>query len=454
MIKSVTKSHLKSFLLPLIITLVLLLSTRFTAWPEMTAWPYLINEGWMPYKDIAIAHTPLLLFVLSGVYKLFGNGILQLQIFTWAIVFLTTGLVYFVTLKIHSKRISLVASLIFPFLFIAYEGNGLWFDLVLAPLFLIIYYLFVKEKYVKAGLLAGISLFVKQTAIWIFIPISLILISTSYMNLGKLESKIVPFYYGVVLVVLCAVVTMHLLGILPYFTHWAIEFGILTLPKLSGQVDLPNLGELAKTLIPFSTLVLMVLLTKQRKYTELLLWATAASMGVFPRFGLFHFLPAIPFLSIGISLVVQDVLENKIKKNKTFVILLLFLSAVFILRSVSRNISSETRFYDEKTQQVSQVVTELTSNNQQIYVINYWDNLYALTKRLPAVKPLIPYLPWYLKYDNLGDFVALEVRANLPEVIVIGPAGEEYDNDFMNETINKYYYLHTKIDDVTIYTLY
>ena len=38
---------------------------QFTAWPEMLAWPYLILKGFLPYKDIAIAHNPLLIFVLT-----------------------------------------------------------------------------------------------------------------------------------------------------------------------------------------------------------------------------------------------------------------------------------------------------------------------------------------------------------------------------------------------------
>ncbi len=44
---------------------------NYTAWPEMLAWPYLILQGWLPYRDIAIAHNPLMLLDLVIFFKLF-----------------------------------------------------------------------------------------------------------------------------------------------------------------------------------------------------------------------------------------------------------------------------------------------------------------------------------------------------------------------------------------------
>ena len=69
---------------------------NFTAWPEMLAWPYLILQGWLPYKDIAIAHTPLLLIILAGYFKVFTLGIFQLKVFTWILISINTLLLYFV----------------------------------------------------------------------------------------------------------------------------------------------------------------------------------------------------------------------------------------------------------------------------------------------------------------------------------------------------------------------
>src|SRR3972149_3122375 len=66
--------------------LFLLANLRFTAWPEMLFWPYLILHGWLPYRDIAIVHTPLLVIVLSIFYNFAGVGILQQQIAFWLLL--------------------------------------------------------------------------------------------------------------------------------------------------------------------------------------------------------------------------------------------------------------------------------------------------------------------------------------------------------------------------------
>jgi len=79
----------------LFLHLLLLYVLKFTAWPEMSLWPYLITKGWLPYKDIAIVHTPLMILDLTLFYKIFGVGIVQLKIFTWILIILSDLLVFF-----------------------------------------------------------------------------------------------------------------------------------------------------------------------------------------------------------------------------------------------------------------------------------------------------------------------------------------------------------------------
>ncbi|MBP9759599.1 hypothetical protein KBD45_07950, partial [Candidatus Dojkabacteria bacterium] len=60
----------------------------------------------------------------------------------------------------------------------------------------------------------------------------------------------------------------------------------------------------------------------------------------------------------------------------------------------------------------------LKSNN--IYVINYWDNIYALTNTIPATKPLIPYIPWYLNFGDNKTEILNDLKTEMPDEIVIG----------------------------------
>src|SRR3989304_5834172 len=107
----------------------LLIYTGFTAWPEMTFWPYLMLKGWLPYKDIAIAHTPILLGDLTIFFKIFGVGLSQLKIYTWILILGTDLLLYWVVSKLWDRKVALVSLLTYIPFQLYFEGNGLWFDL-------------------------------------------------------------------------------------------------------------------------------------------------------------------------------------------------------------------------------------------------------------------------------------------------------------------------------------
>ena len=141
----------------LLFHLILLLTLKFTAWPEVTFWPYLMLKGWFPYHDIAIAHTPLLLVDLTIFFKLFGLGLVQLKVYTWLLILATDFLLFWVVKRVWDKKIAILALLFYVPLQIFYEGNGLWFDLALAPIALLIYYNLERKNYLWTGIWWGIS---------------------------------------------------------------------------------------------------------------------------------------------------------------------------------------------------------------------------------------------------------------------------------------------------------
>lgn len=366
---------------------------NFTAWPEMLAWPYLILKGWLPYKDIAIAHNPSLILVLTGFYKVFGVGILQLKIFTWGLIAINLWLTYFIARRLWSNKIGLLASVLYLFFCIVFEGNGLWFDLALTP-FALLLYLFIKEKkYLYAGIVFALGFLSKQTFIYFLIPIIF----------SKIDWK--KFIIGVLPIALIFVLILHLFGILDDYYNWAVMFGIFYLPHAEGQILFPNLKQLLFALVPFTALLFSPELL-------ILMFTIVGVMGVYPRWELFHFQPALPFLAIVLSIYI---LSNKSKIVKLIVILF---TTSYIILGLNRQFGNTTRFYESDVQNL---VSQLTVHRSlsTLYVINYWDNLYALTNTLPN-KPLIPYIPWYLNYNNNKELMLSNLKTKMPDAIVIG----------------------------------
>lgn len=371
---------------------------NFTAWPEMLAWPYLILNGWLPYKDIAIAHNPLLIAVLALFYKMFGVGILQLKLFTWILIFLNSFLTYFVTNKFWNKNKAILASILYLLLCIIYEGNGLWFDLALVPFALLLYYLVKTQKYVLAGIVFALGFFTKQTFIYFLIPLLLSEIKDKKTLLTRSEK----FLKGSVVIGILFLLIMFVFGIADDFYLWAIKFGIFYLPGAEGQVLIPTLKQLIFSIAPF--LVLFFNFT-------LLPWILAGIAGIYPRFELFHFQPALPFLAIAVSNIIFSKQKILIKS-----IIVVFIFA-FLFLGLKRQIGTNTRFLEPEVIKITDEINKVGAKD--IYIINYWDNIYALTGTVPATKPLIPYIPWYLNYQNNKELIINDLKLKMPKVLVV-----------------------------------
>lgn len=404
------------------------LGINFTAWPEMLAWPHFILNGWLPYKDIAIAHNPLLIIVLTFFYKLFGVGITQLQIFTWALILVNYFLLFWITKKLYNKKTAIIALAFYIPIQLLFEGNGLWFDLALVPFTLLLFYFISKKKYILSGIIFALGFLTKQTFIYFIIPIVLLNIK----NKKNLFSIIKKFMIGLFFVLLIFFLALLSFGILEDFFFWAIKFGIIYLPTASGQVVLPILRQLAVYLFPFTISIFS---------PALIPWIVSGLIGAYPRWGLFHFQPALPFLAISFSLALtnfKDFSFKTIKLKKLLIFVYILIVGIIFVRFLSRNLNGEVRFYE---QDVKDVVTELSilnPNDSDIFILSYWDNIYALTDTMPVTKPWIPYLSWYLRVSNFEDSLFSDIKTEMPEQIVVG-IKPDYNWEEMKVFLERFY---------------
>ncbi len=406
-----------------------LFATRFTAWPEMLAWPYLILQGWLPYKDIAIAHNPLMLLELSMFYKLFGVGILQLKIYTWLLILLNAGLLCFVVNNLKEdrdkktklyKNSGIISAILYILLVIVFEGNGLWFDLALTPYAILLYYLLTKKEYLFSGVVFVLGFLTKQTFIYLALPIFIFLIQ----NKKELFNNFKKLFIGSLIILVPFIVILQSFGILDDYYKWAIEFSIFYLPNVEGQIQLPSLNQFIFAIIFFFPLFFT-------KDIILILFALAASLGVYPRWELFHFQPALPFIVIAFLSLISN---KKINQYVKYFVALIMIT--FLVIGIKRQLGVNTRFFESDVKNVVTQVNNLNLEKRSLYVVNYWDNIYALTHTTPS-KPLIPYIPWYLSYKDNLDKIVTNLKTEVPEVIIIGK--REKTNNNLYDFIDKYY---------------
>lgn len=431
--------------------LFLLVVLKFTAWPEMTIWPYLINNGWLPYQDIAIAHTPLLIVKLAMFYKIFGVGILQLKIFTWILILITDCLIFWIARKLWDKKVALITVGAFAFWQLFFDGNGLWFDLFMSFFALLSYYFVKQKKYFWTAIFWTLAFISKQTAVWFLIPIGFFLLRDSKFKIRDLTKAIL----GSLLILLLLVIPLLLLGILPSFYNWAIHFGVFVLPKSLGQIQLPDFKNIIVTVFPF--LIFIPLFVKSKlKNLDLLIWSFAGIMGAYPRFEYFHIQPAIPFLAIATGLVFIN-LERKNILTKLFIPIYITGSIYLFAGFFMRNFNEGTRFYESNVQNIVAYVKSNTNQGDMIFVMNWWDNIYALTNTLPATRPWIPQLSWYQEIPGIQEKEIVDLENSKPKLILLQKYSETGLSAYKPQKIYDYvmlnYKLKEKIDGIEILIL-
>jgi len=445
-----------NFLLPFLLSMhfLLLLNLRFTAWPEMILWPYFILKGLLPYRDIAMAHNPLLIFDLALFYKTFGVSLFNLKLYTWILILITDLLIYYIAEKLtKNKKIAFLSLAFYVFWQPYFEGNGVWFDLMLAPLGLSVFYFLYVGEFFWSGLFFGLAILVKQTAFWFIFPIVFCLWLFDYLKINYLKK----FFLGMMIPLFILLVYLIKLGIFQNFYFWAIKFGIGYLPHAPGQIQLPTLKQTLALNVPYG-MVLPAILTSLlyrnevkmgRILTSLLVWCLFASLGIFPRFGYFHFQPVLPFLAIISSVSLYLIRKIWSKLFLGLFLILFFLGTVYLeSRFYNLNWQKPNRFLEKETLEAAAWLKEKTNPGEKIFILNSWDHLYALSETLPAVSPWVPTLPWYMEYPGIQDKIVSDLQKEKPKLVVFEPYKEKGLGSYKPEKIDRFLqenYVKTKI---------
>src|SRR3989344_5619169 len=113
------------FFVPVILLhFILLVNTKFTLWPEMVVYPYLVNKGYLLYSEIINPYPPAFTAFLAMFAKVFGYLPAPYQLLTWAIVAITDISIFTVASKLSKSYYhALFALIFFPTLSITFGIN-------------------------------------------------------------------------------------------------------------------------------------------------------------------------------------------------------------------------------------------------------------------------------------------------------------------------------------------
>lgn len=412
------------FLIPPILHFIASFLIPFTYWPEMLNWPFFISRNWLPYQDFIMIHTPTLPYLLSLFYKLFGFELKTLHLFG-SILLSLTNLILMIFIYKETKKllIAQVLGILFIYFSLAFEGNTVWFESLLTPIFIGILWCQLsfldyprKSKIIILGILAGISLLIKQTALYLF-PEMIIFFICIYLR-GKINFneliKLLTLYFSPIIIILTIFIALlNHWNLLSDFLYWGVNYVVLK-PFIGkapdGYLLLPTKGQSLILFFLVAVSLFQMLVNKNIKIFFAFLAMLSSLFLAFPRFGYFHLLPFIALFLILLGISLESI-------NGKRIYAFLSLLPVVILSGfvLSKTLRYSHTFVKPETMDISRLIKQ-NYVNKSLFILNGPDQIYFLTQKMPAFKPWIPQLPWYL--DFYGDKFHQDFIVSPPDIIV------------------------------------
>lgn len=404
--------------------LLILSKLQFTAWPEMLSFPYVIDKGFLIYKDFHHVYQPLLTFILLIYYKFSGFSPVSLKIFTWISVLIIDLLIFAVSKQLFkNKWMSLVPLGLYVVFQPLFEGNMMWFDIAMViPFLLSVYFVFrwssenKKFSIFLSGLFLAIGFLIKQQAVLAFLPFLF------YLWTKKASFKeFLTFTAGAFVPLAALLVLLVFTGDLKDYFFWTFQFPLYWLPKFPGYKILPIKKEwliIVLMLIAPIPGILSGLRNKKMDTNKVLIYGIflTSLLSAFPRFSFFHLQPFLTFFVIAVTFLL-------LQKNRIFLIfalLALFYVGLYRSRLVLPEWSGGIRFYGQDEIQLVQYIDSVTTASDKIYLLGPDSAAYVYAGRIPP-KPWIENYVWHFEIPGLQEKVIAGWEADPPRVIFWTP---------------------------------
>ncbi len=427
-------------LLGLLLHLLLLSQIRITSYPEFFLYPYLVNKGLTPYRQIVDQHSPGLL--LSPInFQSFGiNSPEKMELLFIFLSLSQTILIYIFICKVSTKKNALLAAFLHAILQPIISQGSLWYETFLGVLVTVLLVLSVAKKWFSIGITLSLLILWKQTALIYLIPLLNYVISfrkKNYLILMALGLIILPALFLIYLLHNTALVD---------FVKWGIIFNLTGYS--SGLSQIP-IRIVTYFLLSFSLSLLALRKDFHKPIIKMLLLSFVFTFIIaLPRFELLKLQSFIPLLAIILSLASR-------KSKIGFIVILI---SLFFTNKASLQISQKSNyfsFFSPDITQMSKIIDLKTKNNSQIFILGAQPHIYSLSKTIPADKYFIYQLPWYLKTEQQTQLNALLLKK--PDYILIDHSAgidnqslSDYAGLLLNFTYTNYFPTAT-VSSLTLY---
>jgi hypothetical protein len=386
-------------LLALALQVALAIPLRSIAWTEVTTPAYLCSRGLMLYRDIKFAHTPGFMGILALLFRIFGARTGWLK--ALPILF---GLLAHISVLRETRRLSPAAraagSAVFLSLFYVWQGNSLWPTALMAAFLLPIGRALSCHRIVRAGLLLGLCVLLKQTAAYALAA------AAAALLLRRRPGAAARLLFWGSLPYAAALVLFLGLGSAREFVEWTL---LVPFTVLKGTTDSPpsppQLWGLAVAFLP----LLAAAATPPNREEEipsgwLVVLAAGFALMTFPRFSYLNCLAAVPALALGAGRLADGPVPRW-RTAARAIVLAIAISNFAILATGEPFDGRVARWNDDPA------FTRLADLLKRDYAgyrldVRVWGNLLPATGMLPPGNLFVHFWEWYsLPVDSIGERV-------------------------------------------------
>lgn len=193
---------------------------------------------------------------------------------------------------------------------------------------------------------------------------------------------------------------------------------------MPGHLDFGNWRLWALALAPFFIIGAGALLKEKKEWGRFfspscpLQWAFWSALFVFPRFGLFHFQPAVAFLALEIGSLYNHYKGYSSYKNYILSGLMVIYLGFSWYRLIQTQWQKPDRFLEPEVYQTAAKITLEADRNNPVLLINGHELSYVLSDSLPP-KPWLTQFPWFLELPGFQAKLVDKFRSqNLGQVLL------------------------------------
>lgn len=399
----------------LLVEFLLIVTTRINIYPEFFLLPWLVQKGFIPYRDFFDHHGFILYYILAPL-----STITSLKLIEYFYIFLKlldVTLMMLILKKTTSRAGFIIGVLLFICLNFYLSGNNLWYEDVILTIFLVIYCLCVLGSFpLKSVILAALILlssFIKPIAGIVLLPV---------LFITKKRRILVYFLVGWLLAGLYFLINNGF--------HQAVEalfrFNLFYGSEVRKQnldfteASFKNYLVLLMTLSFVFNLVNKILKENLRTLVFLLSSLVFISIGIANR----TLLPIVPFAVLFIT----TSYKNLAGKSKILFTVAVIFFLVFIARKTKHQyfLNQQNIPYIETHKEY--LLNKLRDGDERIYVLGNQVEIYYLNNKLPPTYfPLL--FPLIIDYFQPEDRIIQGIKqAKVEYVLIPQPLDENYKN--------------------------